>query len=149
MRALPLAIALLMPIAAQAAPIMPGQWQYTGRVISATIPGAPPSIVDSMKKRPQVTNVCVTPEQAAKGPREMFQQSKGRCSFSKFDMIGGRISLVMICKGEGAAGTMTIATDGSYTPTSYAARSVLKSSGPQSMAMVVEGSGKRIGPCKK
>jgi hypothetical protein len=147
MRAAPLAIALTMPVAAQAAPIMPGQWQYTGRVISASIPGAPPSIVETMKKRPQVTSVCVTPEQAAKGPREMFQQNKGRCTFSKFDMTGGRISLVMICKGEG--GAMTIASDGSYTPTSYAARSVLKSSGPQSMSMVIEGSGKRVGPCKK
>jgi hypothetical protein len=149
MRAVIAAVALVLCTGANAATIMPGQWQYTGRVISASIPGAPPSIVDTMKKRPQVTSVCVTPEQAAKGPREMFQQSKGRCNFSKFDMTGGRISLMMICKGQGGAGTMTITSEGSYTPTSYAARSTLRSSGPQTMSMVVEGAGKRVGPCKK
>src|SRR3546814_7243341 len=83
-----------------------------------------------MKGKPQSMRHCITPEQAAKGPQELLRQSKGECKFTKYAFAGGKMDAVMQCASKDR-GTMTAATQGSFTPTSYATVGKLVMSGPQ------------------
>ena len=117
-----LALAALPAIAG--AQVTPGQWQTTATVESVEMPGAPPQIAQMMRGRmgggPHVMSYCITPEQAAQGPKEMFKNNPS-CRFTSFSMSGGKISTEMVCSQNG--GTMTARATGSYTPTSFDVRS--------------------------
>ena len=87
---------------------------------------------------------CITPEQASKGPQEMFKQNAS-CHFTQFSMTGGTIATEMTCAQAG--GTMTARANGSYTPTSFNVTSTATMTGRMSMRMTTVSSGRRIGPC--
>jgi hypothetical protein len=144
-------IATLVTVAGTAAvagPIRPGLWEVNSRVISAEMPNAPPGMQNMLKAHPQLHKMCITPEQADRDPRELFKQNKGRCKYAKFAMTGGRISALMTCMAE-TGGTMTIATEGSFSPQSYAIKSMMVSKGARgSMKMNTESIGRRVGDCK-
>jgi hypothetical protein len=142
-----LASLLIVPAAVQAQ-VTPGQWQTTVKVTSMEMPGAPPQVAEMMKKSAaggaHTVSHCVTPQQAAQGPREMIKQNKS-CKFNKFSMSGGKFSTEMTCLQEG--GTMTVRSAGSYGPNSFKATSAMTMSGRMRMASTSEVTGRRLGPC--
>src|SRR3546814_2511373 len=100
------------------APMQPGLWEMKSAVTDVNMPGAPPQMLEMMKK-PQTMRHCVTPDQASRGPQELLKQSQGQCKFSKYDFRAGRVNAVMQCNSR-ERGSMTVTTEGSFTPSSYA-----------------------------
>jgi hypothetical protein len=138
-------VALLTAGAAQAGPIQPGLWEITSKVETINMPSAPPAVAQAMRGRPTTVRNCVTPEQAAQGPREMMKADKS-CSFTRYNLTGGVFDSEVVCKRP--TGTMTASSTGRYTPTSFAARSRMNGTGKMAMTMTASMTGKRIGPCK-
>lgn len=138
-------------MAGAATTLSPGQWQMVNRVVSVDIPGTPPGMAEMMRKRPMAVNMCLTPEQAARDPRSLFESSNGRCKYTKFVMAAGRLAFDMTCKGGmGGGGNSIMSSTGRYTPTSYSVHSTMVSVGPRGTTRIVsDGVGKRVGDCKK
>jgi len=138
---------LIIPVAAQAQ-VTPGQWQTTVKVTKMDMPGAPPQMAEMMKRSmaggAHTVSSCVTPEQAAQGPREMVKQNKS-CKFTKFSMSGGKFSTEMTCVQNGEA--MTVRSAGNYGPTSYSATSTMTMTGRMKMTSTSQVAGRRLGPC--
>jgi hypothetical protein len=132
------------PALAQAQ-VTPGQWETTVTITSIDMPGAPPQMAQMMKKRPPTkVTYCVTPEQAAKGPREMLKQNPS-CRLTSYSMKAGKVTSEMSCSQDG--GTMVARSSGSYTPTSFNVTSTATMTGRMAMKMSSINSGRRIGPC--
>ena len=146
MRSLLLTAALLAaPAGATSLGLLPGEWQFVGRIVKAEMPGASPAMTEMMMKRPQIMRTCITPEQAQRDPRSIFQNGKGHCQYKNFSMAGGRLALAMRCEGG-----MSMTSSGTYTPASYNMLSVMVSTTPHgTMTMITDGAGKRLGPCPK
>jgi Protein of unknown function (DUF3617) len=133
----------LASAASAQSPVTPGKWQTVTTVESMTVPGMPPELAKSMTGKPLRAAICITPEQAAAGPRDVIGKSNGACRYRSFAAAAGRITAVMECKA-GSAGTQTIAIAGSYGPSFYDIRSKMSGSAMQSTSRTV---GKRLGPC--
>lgn len=136
--------ATLMAGTASAAPMLqPGQWQTTSRIVSAEMPGAPPAMIDAMKRRTMTHSYCLSARDAEANPRALFEKTDGKCRYTKFSMSGGKMSMAMTC------GNATMTSAGTYTASSYQARGTMVNPGPRgTMRMVSNVSGKRVGPCK-
>lgn len=134
---------LLLPVllaAGGATPILPGKWVTTTTVLAASMPGAPPQVTAMMKGRPTTVTSCITPADAANGPRTLAEKSNGRCSYTQFSMAAGRLNTAMSCKGG-----MTARSAGSYTPTSLSLDGTMTGAGGMIVKMHTEG--RRVGAC--
>lgn len=140
-----LSLGLLVATPAFAAPpVQPGLWQMSSRVLSAEMPGAPPAMVEAMKRRPQNHSYCLSAKEAEANPRSLFENSDSKCRYTKFQMSGGTLAMDMVCPGT------TMTSTGRYTPTSYAVRGTMVMKTPQGvMRMTSDSVGKRVGDCKK
>jgi hypothetical protein len=133
------------PALAAAQGVQPGQWEILTTVQSIDMPGAPPQVAAMMKGKPIRISQCITAADAAKGPQEMMKSNK-QCRFTRYSMVGGKLSSEMVCNQGG--GTMTATSSGTFTPTSFttSGRSVM--TGAQKMTLTATTVGKRIGACK-
>ncbi|WP_310474833.1 DUF3617 domain-containing protein [Sandarakinorhabdus sp.] len=133
----------LASAASAESPVTPGKWQTVTKVESMTMPGVPPDMAKRMAGKPMSATYCITPAQAAAGPRDVIGKTNGACRYRSFAAAAGRITAVMECKA-GSAGTQTIAISGSYSPTAYDIRSKMSGGAMQSSSRTM---GKRLGPC--
>lgn len=130
--------------------VNPGKWQSTVTVEDMTIPGMPPEVAERMKSvqgRTQVTESCLTPEEA-KRPKEDFFGGNENCRYDRFAMGDGKIDAVMKCSEGGATQTMTMA--GTYSGDSYKMGMTMESAGGGSetgMKMKMRVDARRIGAC--
>jgi hypothetical protein len=142
-----LASLLIIPVAAQAQ-VKPGQWENTVTVKSMDMPGAPPQMAEMMKRSmgggARTYSHCVTPEQAAQGPRDLIKENKS-CQVTNFSMTGGHFTTEMTCSQNGEE--TKLKSSGSYGPTSFNATTTMAMSGRQQMTMTNEVSGRWVGPC--
>jgi hypothetical protein len=130
---------------AQAVKLQPGEWEVKVQVNElkmASMPNAPAT-------PPAITSkVCITPEQASKGPGDFLKQAKMDCTATTSSFAGGRITAEMTCKMPGGgAGEMRSKTSGSYTPTSMTTDAEVSMTGPMTMSQKVHTEAKRIGDC--
>ena len=140
MRMFLIALAVAVPAAAPAQLMQPGQWEITSTITS--IKGnLPPSVMASMKGRPNVIRQCITPAQAAQGPRDIMK-ARPDCKFDKFTMSGGKYASQMQCKD------MRVSATGNYTPVSMAATATMVMTGQMALTMTSNTKGRRIGACK-
>lgn len=142
-------LAVAAPLAgsrAQTLGVNPGQWAVKMTVTALDMPSAPPGAVDALKGRSTNTSQCITPEIAARGPKEMFKQN-GDCTFARYSFENGKLSAQMQCKQGDNVGTVTI--DGSFAPDSFTSTSQTVSTGPMAMTMTATMSGHRVGDCPK
>ncbi len=140
--------ALGLPAAVYAAnTLTPGKWQITGKVVSMEMPGMPAGAAKMMAGRPFQHSYCLTPEDAAKGAKEMLANStRDDCTYTKFDMKGGKLDAVMHCRSP--QGDMNMSMSGDYGPTAYSSTSTMVIEGPQgTMKTTSKIEGKRIGDC--
>lgn len=141
------AVAAATPAAPQ---VRPGQWQQQVRTTELDAPGLPPQALQMMPKSFS-NSYCLTPEEAARGPREMLesaQRKDGGCTYTNFSMEGGKLTADMQCKGgAGGAGTMRMQMRGTYTATTYAMTMTMESNGPI-RRMTSVSTGRLTGPCK-
>jgi len=137
---------IIIPIAAHAQ-VKPGQWETTVKVLKMEMPDAPPQFAEMMKRSMgggRKISHCITPVQAAQGPREMIKENKS-CQVKNFAMAGGHYTAEMSCSQNGA--TTIVKSSGSYSPTSYSATSTMTMSGRMQMKTTSETSGRWVGPC--
>lgn len=136
-----------MPLAAYAAPQMQaGQWSMETVIQDIVMPGMSPQAL-AMMKQPRSTRVCISPEQAKDGPKNLLtEKNYETCSFTRYHFGGGEIDAVMKCKRSEAE--MTSTTKGRYTGDTYAATtSIVTHHGNSKMTMTTQMKGKRIGAC--
>lgn len=132
-------------LAASSPTIQPGEWEIHTQVTDVRMPGVTPQMLAMMKTK-QTIRHCVSAKEAAMGPRDMLNQTKGNCSFTRYTMTGGSIDGAMQCTGKGA---MKMTVKGSFTPTSYSTVANMEMTMPQGrMTMTSTGQGKLLGPCK-
>jgi hypothetical protein len=140
-------IMLLLGLASAASaaesPVTPGKWQTTTTVESMTIPNMPPEMAKRMMGKPMSATICITPKEAAAGPRDVIGKSNGACRYRSFAAAAGRINAVMECK-TGAPTPQVIAIAGTYSPVAYDIRSKMSGGAVQSVSRTL---GKRLGPC--
>ncbi len=143
--------------------INPGQWTVSTEVLSVDMPGMPAEasqMKDAMTKamigKKNLSESCVTKEQAEKPPAEMFSgKGAASCSFDKFSIDNGEMNAIMKCAGpNGSPGSMTMKMQGQYGGDSYDISSEMTMSGmpggPAGAAMTIKSrsTGKRTGECK-
>jgi hypothetical protein len=145
MRIFLIALAVVVPSAASAQMMQPGQWEITSTITSIKGGNMPPNVAAMMKGRPTVIRHCVTPAEAAQGPREMMKANRS-CKFDRFLMAGGRYASQMTCNNGGTK--ISANATGSYTPVSMAATGTTVISGRMAMTMTSVVKGRRVGACK-
>jgi hypothetical protein len=140
-----------------AARLQPGKWETSVSILSLEGPGLPPQMATAMKERmaSQKVETCLTPEQAAKPPRDMLGAAKN-CTYETFEMSGGKLSGTLVCKNAPGmpGGEMRARMSGNFASTSYDVTSETTMSMPAmpgrpagdvtSKTQVI---GKRIGDC--
>ena len=143
MRVLVAATVALLPATALAQAVTPGQWEIAVTTTSLSMPGVSPEAVKSMVGKTTRVTRCLTPADAALGPRELLNNAKG-CAFTNYSMTGGRLHAEMSCKQPG--GAIQSISDGIFTPTSYrvTGKVVMPGAG---MNMSVVTVGKRVAAC--
>jgi len=132
--------------------VRPGKWRSSVQIEEFDLPGAPPeaaSAMRSMHNRAQVSESCLTPEEAKRPKEDFFAGSNKNCRYDHFTMGGGKIDAVMKCTGEGMAQTM--AMQGTYGPDAYQMRMSMKaqagSGAAGGMTMKMRVDAKRVGEC--
>lgn len=125
--------------------LQPGKWEIRTQVsdlkmanMPAGMPANPPA---------QTNTICITPEQAAKGPEEMLKQSGADCTVASNSFAGGRMESDVSCKLPGDT-QMTGKTTGTFTPTSFTTDQQMEMTGRTAMSQKVRIEGKRIGECE-
>ena len=132
--------------------VSPGQWQSTVTLQEMTVPGMPPEAARQMQaamNRTEVTESCLTPEEAQRPKEDFFAGAQKGCTYKRFTMAGGKIDAEMTCQEGGAS--MTMALDGTYSADSYKATMTMNGSNPTGgpgMTMRLAVDAKRIGECK-
>ena len=135
---------LLLPAAADL-PIRPGKWQSIVTILDVQLPKARPGMAEAMRGKPQVFTNCVTPAQAANGPRTLLQATSGQCRYSTFNASGGRINAVMACNF--GQRSMTIRSTGTYTATTMDLTGSSTTTGAMPMQMKTRTAARRLGGC--
>jgi hypothetical protein len=106
------------------------------------MPGMPPEMAKRMMGKPMSATICITPKEAAAGPRDVIGKSNGACRYRSFAATAGRINAVMECKT--GPPPQLIAVSGTYSPAAYDIRSKMSGGAVQSVSRTM---GKRLGPC--
>lgn len=137
----------------------PGEYRQVIEITKLEVPGMPAQAAQQMKAAMQSakeTTFCLTPADAEKGFRDMFKDiGRGKeCSYSTFDVSGGRITAQMDCKAEpGSAeqGSMTMKLAGTVTSQGSDVTVDMDMKGQPapmpSMTMAMHLTTKRLGEC--
>jgi len=126
------AVAAVCALPLFAGPQKPGKWQMTMQTEMANMP---------MKIPPYTTEVCVTPEQAAK-PEPPKSPRNNDCKFSDYKIEGNTVSWTMTCEKQKLTGEGKI----TYSADSYEGQMHAKMG---DMEVTTKYSGKRLGDCDK
>ena len=125
--------------------VRPGKWETTVTILDMDMPGVPAGILAMMRKKPTTFTTCVTPEQAAAGPKSVLQNTKGKCHYTRFNAVGGKFDAAMECSA--GSGTMTTVSSGTYTDTTMDVTGSGTMTGPRGMSTKSHSIGRYIGPC--
>ena len=104
------------PAAGEVRP-QPGEYRANVEFQSADIPGAPPQVVNMLRKMmSREFTYCLTPEEVERGFRSVTDRSgEGECTYERFDATGGTIDAVVACDMDGRA--MRVRMMGTGSPT--------------------------------
>jgi hypothetical protein len=135
------------PMSAASLGIKPGKWQTTIQVTDLKMSGPAVAGMPAMPKPAPVTmTMCMTPEQASKGPGELLKNAKADCTATRNVYSGGKLDVAMTCKMPGGD-TMSTKTSGTYSPTEMTTDAEVEMTGRMSMSQKVHTEAKRIGDC--
>jgi len=136
-------------LTAAAVGLKPGKWEHKVELLDIQSKGMPKQFLDGMRSAISTTTTsCLTPDQAAQGPRRLLQRAnleKMHCRFDKAEMAGGTISSVMTCDMPG--GTMTVHSTGTYSATEYAVDGEMTQTGRMDLSEKTRTTGRWIGEC--
>jgi hypothetical protein len=133
----------------------PGQYKQTTKIVKFEVPGAPPQMVEQIRKmmEGQGGNLeyCLTKADTEKGFGEMFKKgAQGDCTYDRFDASANTIDAIMTCKaGEGGTARMTmngtVSSTGSKVNVNVEQKNDKSPMGNANIAMELETT--RIGDC--
>ncbi len=129
-----------------------GRWEMTYSITDATIPGAPPEMVEQLRAQKETKNSCLTEEEArAPLDKMMTKSSDESCTTRDMKMEGGRLSGSVTCQQPGGAGEMTADITGEYTKDTMKLDMEADVNSPalpgQKMEMTMRLEGRRVGAC--
>ncbi|APG61781.1 hypothetical protein LPB140_01865 [Sphingorhabdus lutea] len=129
-----------------------GQWEMSMKMSELDAPGMPKELQEMMKSqlgKEQKMKTCVTKEQAEKPSAEFFGGNKDKCTITKMERDGSKITTEMKCDmGNNIA--MMGKTMGEFSDSSYKMSIDQQISGAkpeEKMSMKGEISGKYLGEC--
>lgn len=94
----------------------PGQYRATITMTGMDIPGMPAGMEGHGAGASTTTEYCLTKDDVAEGFEEMMKRGQnGECSYESFDLTGGKMDAVMVCKTADGDARMTMS--GTATPT--------------------------------
>ena len=112
------------------------------------IPGMPPEMAGHGGGMTTNTEYCLTQAEVDKGYQEMMKRGQnGECTYESFNLAGGKLDAVMLCKtGEGDA-RMTM--NGTVTPTTFdfTATMAMKFADAPEGTMTFTAKHERLGDC--
>lgn len=126
----------------------PGLYKATITMTGIDIPGMPPEMQGHGAGQTITTEDCLTQEEVDKGFEELLKQGQnGECSYESFNLDGGKMDAVMVCKTAEGAARMTMT--GATTPTSaeFSAETTMNFEGMGEAKLSFTGKHERIGDC--
>lgn len=94
----------------------PGLYKTTVTMTGLDIPGLPPEMAGHGAGLTTTSEHCLTKADVDKGYEALVKQGQdGECSYETFDIAGGKIDAVMVCKAQGRDARMEMT--GTTTPT--------------------------------
>lgn len=94
----------------------PGQYKAVITMTGMDIPGMPAEMAGHGAGLTTTTEYCLTQAEVDKGFEEMMKRGQnGECSYESFNLDGGKMDAVMVCKT--AEGEARMMMDGTVTPT--------------------------------
>lgn len=130
----------------------PGKYTSSMELLDFAMPGMPDAAKAQMRQAfasglAQGNEFCMTAEQA--DPRQMLQNmAESKCTFSKFDVDGGKVDAQMSCTGDDGIAS-TVQMQGQMTADSSTMTMAMERSmeGIGKMQMKMRVTSKRIGEC--
>ncbi|PCG14102.1 MAG: DUF3617 domain-containing protein [Sphingomonas sp.] len=129
---------------AQPVKLEPGKWEIRTQVSDLKMKNMPKGV--GANPPPATMSVCITPEQAAKGPEEMLKQAGSDCTVTSSSYTGGKMESELTCKMPGG-GTMHARTKGTFSSTAFTTDQQMEITGTTEMSQKVHSEAKRVGAC--
>jgi hypothetical protein len=126
----------------------PGLYKATVIMTGLDIPGLPEGMEGHGAGATTTSENCLTAEDVDKGFEELVKQGQqGECSYESFNLDGGKLDAVMLCKTP--EGSARMAMTGTTTPTSseYTATTKMNFEGVGEGTMNFTVKQERIGDC--
>ena len=133
---------------AEAVKPQPGLYKSTITMTALDVPGMPPEMKGHGAGQVITTEDCLTQEDVDKGYEELMKQGQnGECTFERFNLNGGKMDAVMLCKTPEGTARMTM--NGTTTPTSteFNAETKMNFEGVGEATMTFTGKHERVGDC--
>jgi len=126
----------------------PGQYKATITMTGIDIPGMPPEMAGHGAGLTTTSEYCLTEEDVAKGFEEMMKRGQnGECNYERFNIAGGDLDAVMVCKTP--EGTARMEMTGTATPTTsdFTAKMAMSFEGAGEGTMSFAAKHERVGDC--
>lgn len=124
----------------------PEKWEVKMQASDLKMANMPKGIPANPPVR--TSSVCLTREQAAKGPAEMLQQAGADCTVTSSNFAGGKIETELTCKMPGNT-TMHSKSTGTFTPTSFVTDQKMDMQGAMTMSQKIRTEAHRVGACDR
>jgi hypothetical protein len=97
----------------------PGEWEITVSLLAMDAPSVNKAQVEELRRRPQVQRSCVTAEQVARSPAEVFTSGfPPSCDKSGLTIEGGVVRGSIACTAPQGR-NVRVAMDGSFAPEQF------------------------------
>jgi hypothetical protein len=126
----------------------PGLYKVVVTMTGIDIPGMPPEMKGHGAGMTRTEEYCLTQEQVDKGFEEVMKRGQnGECSYESFDVAGGKMDAVMVCKTPEGSARMTMTGDVTPTSSEFNATMAMKFAGAPEGTMTFTGKHERVGDC--
>lgn len=125
-----------------------GQYKAVITMTAINIPGMPPEMAGHGGGMTTTTEYCLTQADVDKGFEEMMKRGQnGECSYERFNLAGGTMDAVLVCKTPDGDARMTL--NGTVTPTTsdFTATMAMNMAGTEGGTMTFTAKHEKVGDC--
>ena len=126
----------------------PGLYKSTVVMTGIDVPGMPPEMKGHGAGQTITSDYCLTQAEVDEGFEELLKQGQnGECTYDSFNMTGGKMDAVMVCKTPEGEARMTMTGDTTPTTAEFTAQSKMNFDGVGEATLTFTGKHERIGEC--
>lgn len=126
----------------------PGLYKSTIVMTGINIPGMPPGMEGHGGGQTITSEDCLTEDEVDKGFEELLKQGQtGECSYETFNLAGGAMDAVMVCKTAEGEARMTMTGTTTATTAEFTAETKMNFEGVGEASMSFTGKHERVGDC--